>query len=577
MIELAQGSLCFLPQGVGLHPQLPHLLAQVNTQEVANYFGLGPNVVDLIWRLLLAIAILIVGWIVAALLASGIRSLLKRTNIDNRIAHLTAGERADTFSIENVIATVVFWIVMILAIVGALNALQLNTVSQPLNNFLNQIFAYLPRIGGAIFMVAVAWVVATLSRIVAIRLARSLGLDERLQASDTQVTRPPAGPEDPYQLTPEAVSRPPQSQFLLSETLGNILYWFVFLFFLPLILGILNLEGPLQPVQNLLNEFLLALPNIVKAILIGIIGWFIARIVRDIVTNLLIAVGTDRIGSRVGLTRTGGQSLSSILGTLVFVLILIPTVIAALDALQIRSISVPAALMLNQFLTAIPQIFTAALILVLGYIIGQFVKDLVTNLLTGLGFNNVLNWLGLPSPAAAPPIPPPPALDQPVEGSPMLIQPDVSRGAARTPSEIVGIIVLIGIMLFAAVAATNVLGIPALTAIVSGLLVILGQILVGLVIFAIGLYLANLAYSIIAGSDGAQSRILGQAARIAIIVLVAAMALQQIGIAPSIINLAFGLLLGAIAVAIALAFGLGGRDVAADQLRDWLASFKRRD
>ncbi len=336
MIELAQGSLCFLPQGIGLHPQLPHLVAQVNTQEVANYFGLGPNIVDVILRLLYAIAILIVGWVVAALLAAGIRSLLKRTNIDNRIARLTAGERADTFSIENVIATVVFWVVMILAIVGALNALQLNTVSQPLNNFLNQIFSYLPKLGAAIFMIAVAWVVATLSRTVAIRLARSLGLDERLQGTEAPPAPPPTDLEDPYQLTPEAVSQPQQNPFLLSETLGNILYWFVFLFFLPLILGILDLNGPLQPVQNLLNEFLLALPNIVKAILIGVIGWFIARIVRNIVTNLLIAVGTDRLGSRVGLTRTGRQSLSSILGTLVFVLILIPTVIAALDALQIR-------------------------------------------------------------------------------------------------------------------------------------------------------------------------------------------------------------------------------------------------
>jgi hypothetical protein len=264
------------------------------------------------------------------------------------------------------------------------------------------------------------------------------------------------------------------------------------------------------------------------------------------------------------------------LGTLVFVLILIPTVIAALDALQIRSISVPAALMLNQFLTAIPQIFTAALILVLGYIIGQFISDLVTNLLTGLGFNNVLNWLGLQSTPVAPTIPPPPTFDPSVENSPMLIQPDAGQGSTRTPSEIAGIVVLVGILLFAAVAATNVLGIPALTAIVGGLLVILGQILVGLFIFAVGLYLANLAFSIIASSNSPQARILGQLARIAIIVLVAAMALQQVGIAPSIINLAFGLLLGAIAVAIALAFGLGGRDVAADQLRDWLMSFKRR-
>ncbi len=233
--------------------------------------------------------------------------------------------------------------------------------------------------------------------------------------------------------------------------------------------------------------------------------------------------------------------------------------------------------MLNQFLTAIPQIFTAALILVLGYVIGQFVSDLVTNLLTGLGFNNVLNWLGLQPTPVAPPIPPPPSLDQSLEGSPMLIQPDAVKTTTRTPSEIVGIVVLVGILLFAAVAATNVLGIPALTAIVSGLLIILGQILVGVVIFAVGLYLANLAYSIVASSGSSQARILGQTARVAIIVLVAAMALQQIGIAPNIINLAFGLLLGAISVAIALAFGLGGRDVAADQLRDWLSSFRRRD
>jgi hypothetical protein len=55
------------------------------------------------------------------------------------------------------------------------------------------------------------------------------------------------------------------------------------------------------------------------------------------------------------------------------------------------------------------------------------------------------------------------------------------------------------------------------------------------------------------------------------------MALQQIGVASDIINLAFGLLLGAVAVAIAIAFGLGGRDVASEQIREWLNSFKRGD
>ncbi len=63
----------------------------------------------------------------------------------------------------------------------------------------------------------------------------------------------------------------------------------------------------------------------------------------------------------------------------------------------------------------------------------------------------------------------------------------------QTPLEIVGIVVLVGIMLFATVTATNVLGFEALTVIVSGLILILGRILAGLVVFMVGLYLANLA------------------------------------------------------------------------------------
>ena len=130
-------------------------------------------------------------------------------------------------------------------------------------------------------------------------------------------------------------------------------------------------------------------------------------------------------------------------------------------------------------------------------------------------------------------------------------------------------------MLFALVAATNILNIPTVTAIMAGLLVIFGQVLVGLIILGVGLYLANFAFSLIVRSGSKESRFIGQATRIAIICLVTAMALQQMGIASNIVNLAFGLLLGAIAVAVALAFGLGGRDIAAEKTREWLSSFRQ--
>lgn len=529
------------------------------TSGVAGFFaGLGiSNIGQLIVNLLGALAILVIGWIIAAIVASVVRGLLKRTDLDNRLASWTTGRPGEAApNIEKILAGIVFWIIMILAVVAALNVLNLTTVAEPLNNFLNQIFAFLPRLGSAAILIGIAWVLATLTKAIVTRTAHTFGLDERL-SQQTDPTAPSATPTE--------------NQFLLSETLGSALYWFIFLFFLPLILDVLGLQGPLQPVQNLLDEILTALPNILKAVIIAAVGWLVARIVRGIVTNLLSATGTDRLGQQFGLGRaTGGQSLSWLIGTIVYVLILIPTAVAALQALQIEAISAPAVNMLDQILAALPKIFTASLILIAAYVIGKFIADLVSSFLRGLGFDNLFYWLGLRATPAPPPTPPTPA----IEGQPTVIQ-EPTTPAPRTPSEIVGIVVLVGVMLFAAVPAADALDLPALTAVVSGLLAISGQVLVGLAIFALGLYLANFVFNLISSSGSSQARILAQTARIAIIALASAMALQQAGIATNIVNLAFGLLLGAVAVAIALAFGLGGRDVAAEQLREWLASFRQ--
>jgi hypothetical protein len=507
-------------------------------------------------KVLGAILLLVLGWVVALVVASVVKGLLNRTNIDNRIASWMApGQPGATAPpVEKWISAVVFWIIMAFAIIAFLNALQLEVVSAPLNSFLQQIFSYLPRIGGAALLLGVALLLATLAKVVLTRGLARFNLDDRLADQ--------AGGEG--------------SPFLLNETLGNALYWFILLFFLPLILDVLHLQGPLAPVQNLLDQILSALPKILTAVIIGAVGWLIARVVRGIVTNLLAAVGTDQLGARVGLTRrAGGLSLSALLGTIVYVLVLIPTAIAALNALEIQAISAPATRMLEQILTTLPQIFTAALILVLFYVIGRFVADLVASILTSVGFDNIFDWLGLPPIVrdTTPPFQEDILAEENVTARQAITPPALPR---RTPSEIVGIIVLVGIVLFGAVAATEVIGLPALTAIVNGILAVAARVLIGLVIFGIGLYLANLAFQLISSSGSGQARVLAQTARIAIVALVTAMALQQMGIASSIVNLAFGLLLGAVAVAIALAFGLGGRDVAGEQVREWLASFKQR-
>jgi hypothetical protein len=538
------GPIAALSDRILAQAQPANPLAQ--TQRGINNFLQNSNLENLLW----AVGILLVGLIVSALVSSVVGGLLKKTTIDNRLAAWITGrpEAAGSPQVEKWISTAVFWIIFIFFLIAFFDRLNLTAVSQPLNTFLNQITGFLPKLAAALIWLGIAWVLATVAKMALSRVMRTFSVDERLNQ--------------------EVGTASSERPLLLSDTVANALYWFIFLLFLPLILDSLEMQQALLPVNNLLNQILAAIPKILEAVLIGFVGWLLAMVVRRIVTNLLAAAGADSLGARFGISRTtGGQSLSWIVGTIVYVLILIPTAIAALNALDIQAISQPAVAMLNDILSAVPKIFTAALILALAYILGRWVGDLVTNILRGIGFNNVFSWLGVQP-------------KQPLRLTPSSSDPDATilqepEVPTRTPSEFVGIVVQVGIMLFAVVAATDVLGIPALTAIVSGIVLVAGRVLSGLVVFAIGLYLANLAFSLIASSGTRQARLLGQAARIAIIAFVAALALQQMGIGSDIVNLAFGLLLGAIAVGIALAFGLGGREIAADQIREWLASFKQ--
>jgi len=532
----------------------PLLLGQAGGNPITNLVNgpLGESTLGVVK----AIFILVLGLIVATIVKGIVKKLLNSTDIDNRIAAAVSGQRGgESIPIENWIATLFYWLIVLFAVVAFLNALQLDAVSAPINSLLDQIMAFIPKILGAAFLLGIAWVVATIVKTIVTSGLGSLNIEGRLGLDDGD-----------------------SGDFSLADTLGNALYWFIFLLFLPAVLNALQLNGTLEPIQGMLNEVLAMLPNVLGAVIIGAVFWFIANIVKKIVSNLLAATGVDAIGRKVGLGGGAGkQSLSSILGTVVFVLILIPGIISALEQLQIKAISAPATDMLNQVMDLMPKIFAAGVVLAVFYFIGQFVSEFVSNLLASVGFNNLLEWLGMSGGSDS---------DSSLGGSdpielglgteqPTMIQTGPSLGS-KTPSELVGMLCLVAIMLIAALTAVDILGIAALTDVVSIILAIAGQVLIGVVVFAIGLYLANLAFKLIVASGTSQSRLLGQSARIAIITLVGAMALNRMGIAPNIVNLAFGLILGGIAVAIALAFGLGGREVAREELKSWVNSFKTK-
>jgi hypothetical protein len=479
---------------------------------------------ELLMRWAVAFVVLVGGWLVAMFVTWLVRKGLKRTEVDNRIVKWLVGEEtSEKLEIERWISRAVFWLLMIFVVVGFFEVLGLKMITEPLNRFLIQVFEYAPRLLGPIIIGLVAWLVASGLRFLVWKVLNVVNLDEKFgdQAGLAADQRVP-----------------------LAKTVSNAVYWLVLLLFLPAILSALDLQGLLQPVQGMIDEVLAFLPNLFAAGLILGIGWLLARVVQRVVSNVLAAVGADGLSDQIGLDKAlGEQKLSGLVGLVVYVLILIPVMIAALNTLQLDAITAPASEMLNAILLALPLLFGASLVLVVAFLVGRVVSGLVTNLLTGFGFNRVLVKLGLGAE---------PGEDQ------------------KTPSEIVGYLVLVTIMLFATIEAVRLLGFEVLAELVAEFMVFASHVLLGLIIFGIGLFLANLAARTIEASSSAQAPLLAIAARVSIVVLAGAMALRQMGLANEIITLAFGLLLGAIAVAAAIAFGIGGRELAGEALRTWL-------
>jgi hypothetical protein len=470
-------------------------------------------------RLVMALLALVVGWVIALIGSSITRSILKRTSVDNKVANWAAGEDSPKPPVEGMAARIVFWVLMIFAFVAFFTVLGLNNVATPLRGFLDEVFAFLPQLLSAAVLLGVAWLVATGLRFGVTRILAATGIDARFGAEVEGTTAP-------------------------SKALGETVYWLVFLFFLPAVLGVLNLEGLLGPVNELLAKVLAFLPNLFAALLILGLGWLMARVVQRIVSSVLSASGADGLGERVGLGNVlGERKLSVLAGLVVYIMVLIPVVIAALDALSLDALTGPASGMLDSILAAVPHIFGAVVIVFVAYLVGRLASELITQLLASAGFDGFLERIGFRRSSA--------------------------DAEAKKPSQLVGWIAMVAIMLFATIEAFNMLGFVAIADIVTAFTEFAANVLVGVMILAVGLYFANVAAGAIKSSGSANAAFLGLAARGAIMVLAGAMALRQAGLAEDIINLAFGLLLGSVAVATAIAFGIGGRDIAARKLDKW--------
>ncbi len=327
------------------------------------------------------------------------------------------------------------------------------------------------------------------------------------------------------------------ASFSMAKTISKLVYYLVVIFVLMAVLNMMGISDALAPLQNMLNEITGFIPNIFAAGIIGFVGYTLANICKEGIG--FISGSIEKYTDRLGISKD--FDITSIIKQIVFIIVFFPILIIALDALQMTAISDPAKNILTSLFDAIPNILSAGIVMIVFYVAGKFVVGIVKELLTNLNIDKYAADFGISS---------------------------MANGSSF--AELISKGLYFFIMFFGLITAVERLGFDQLNHILNTVLELSGSILFGGIILLIGSKLSALVADYFTKSGAPAMSSIGRFATLGLFV---AMALKYMGLADDIVNLAFGLTLGAVAVAFALSFGLGGRDAAGKQMGKFLDKF----
>ena len=200
------------------------------------------------------------------------------------------------------------------------------------------------------------------------------------------------------------------------------------------------------------------------------------------------------------------------------------------------------------FFAAIPKIIGFAIILIVGWFLATLIARAVGHILRAIHFNNLARRAGISDFVQR-----------------MGLETDASGFVAEVVKWFVRLITL--------VVAFDALGLPAVSDVLRQLLLWLPNLVVAIVVLVIGGLAANALASVVRGSTSEAGfnnpDMLAKVAKVAVWAFAIVVAVNQLGIAQTLINTLFMAVVGAAALALGLAFGLGGRETAGEVVRKW--------
>lgn len=200
------------------------------------------------------------------------------------------------------------------------------------------------------------------------------------------------------------------------------------------------------------------------------------------------------------------------------------------------------------FFSAIPKILGFLVIVIAGWFIASLIEKGLAAVLRTIRFNELAQRAGLAD--------------------------FVKRmGVDTDPAGMIALVVKWFVRLIALVVAFDALGLPAVSEVLRALLMWLPNVVVALVVLVIGGLAARALSNVVRGAAGeaglGNATFLAKVASAVVWTFAIVVAVNQLGIATQLVNTLFMAVVGAMALAIGLAFGLGGRETAAEILRNW--------
>lgn len=372
----------------------------------------------------------------------------------------------------------------------------------------------MPIVQACLWLIA-AFIVAAIVK----AIVRGIFNRTRLKA---YLTAPERGTEEGFAKTVDYVAR--------------LAYFITFLLFVPAIFTTLGAGNASEPLIQLLNDIWGYVPNIVGAVVVLIAGLLIARLVRELLVPAFRKIKVDKLQEKAGVAVDDKSRLSETLAYIVYVLIVIPVVIVALQVLNISAISDPATGMLDTVINFIPYLAVGIVIVLVGVFVAKLAGNIAGQLIATTGVDAKLNDAY-----------------------------DGKLGSANL-SKIVNYVIQAIIIVFFTVEGLNVLHLDVLTNIGTAIVGYLPNILAAFIVFALAAFCAGWAGKAIRKGAFASYAPFAQAG---IWVLAGFMVIAQLGIASGIVHTAFIVVLAALGVAFAIAFGVGGRDFAHKVLGYW--------